>query len=355
MMVRRDLRDGVDASPGIYVSASDRGAAWLCAMQNDDGSYGTRPLPLAAYYKTPLALAQAERSQEGAAALDWLLAHYRGADGHIHDASPPARYCDLYEQLWVAWGAHALAQDAMARSTLRYALRFFDPRSGGFAGSVAKGALQRRQDVRSTALGGLVSLATGRQDVAERAASFLLDTLALQPSPATRFFLVREPQGQLVTSFPVELGRFFCLTPGQPDALHYAFGLAVSLLSMLHGESGDPASLAAAEAYADLCELHGSAAFHHAYSGKLGLGLALLANTPDARLRSRHRERAVQIADYLCGIQASTGEWRPRAACPGQAEQPLEYTLDRTAEYVLWLRLIARALRTGLLDGLAAK
>jgi DUF1680 family protein len=214
----------------------------------------------------------------------------------------------------------------------------FDGFLGGFSSSVSRvdGNLWT-SDLRSTALGGLVANVARRSQVAERAADFVVELLALQQGQADGLYLVRDRRGRLVTDFPADLERYFVLREGQRRPLYYAPGLAVCLLATLYQVTHRRRYLVSAMGYAELCSRFAPEIYLHDYSGKLCWGLAILARCTG---EDSYRRDAMAAADHLCGRQSADGFWND---VEGTTREPCA-TLDLTAEYSVWLRLVAEQL-----------
>lgn len=334
----------IPAETSKYYAAIKRGTEWLCLLQKEDGSYGTDVTALEAYYKSPLAFAEAGKMIEGHKVLDWIIENHLTSEGHFHETLvDPSfqRYCDLYQDFWIIWGAYRLGRLDIAQRTLDFTLHFFDRSSGGFQSIITVDPPSAPREVRSTALGGLVNLIAGNIEVAKAAGDFLVEMLDLQPDLSRGFFLVRDASESVVTDFPPEKERFFVVSRNQTRPLYYALGLAVSFLAKLFLMTQESKYLSFTERYFGVCEGYGQDIFQHHYSGKLGWGLAMLYRITR---ESKYAQLAITVADYLTALQLPTGEWFLHGLFPEPREQPLVLTIDRTAEYIVWLTYIIREL-----------
>jgi len=247
----------------------------------------------------------------------------------------------LYEDLWLAWGALRLGDQTSARRTLDFAQQHRDPESGGFQDCVTAEAA-KLYDLRSTALGGLVSLDFGDLEIANAAAQFVVDLLAAQPKVLDEYYLVWDPQGGPVTSFPHERERLFVIRAHQEHPLHYALGLAVAFLGQLYSATCQERYLIAAEEYVRVLQGYGPSSFTHHYSGKLAWGLSLLLRVTG---NDEYAAMLQQVVSYLAGLQSLAGDWWIERLFPNRKTQPLGVTTDMTAEYAVWLTRIAREVR----------
>jgi len=327
-----------------YFNAVEKGTRWLLQLQNKDGSYGNGVIELEAYYKSPLAFAETNHVLQGQKVIQWIVEKYRTPAGHFYDSLNDIsfqRHCDLYQDLWIIWGAWRLGQFGIAQTGLDFVLRFFDKTSGGFQSSITDDISTARRELRSTALGGLVSLITGNIEVAKAAGEFLAKIIDMQPGPTLGFFLMLDANGKLVTDFPVEEERFFVVTSRQKQPLYYALGLAVAFLAKLSYITHEPQYITIAQKYLSICERYGIEILQHHYSGKLGWGLAMLYNITG---EIKYKELAFVVLEYLAELQFPTGEWLLRNLFPNLREQPFVLTIDRTAEFSIWLTYILNEL-----------
>jgi len=277
--------------------------------------------------------------------MNWITDNYTQGDGYyqsITGITRLTRKADLYETLWIAWGATILERTEIANGALAYALRYFDPTDGGFYSSAASDYHTHGKDLRSTALGGLVSAIVGRMDSAAAAASFVISLLNSQPQlESQHFFLVCDDTGRIVTSFPSESERYFVITANQERPLYYALGLAVAFLAKIALLSGNQEYLSAARAYVDVCTSYGDRLLRHDYAGKLAWGLALLYRQTGEKILE---SRLIEICNYLCTLQQPSGEWRMNFLSSVELARAgiTNVSYDRTAEYSLWLTYVMR-------------
>jgi hypothetical protein len=266
-------------------------------------------------------------------------------EGHFVDTQAGVtlnRYCDLYEDLWIAWGAARLGRFEVSLAVFRFCSRFFAEEYGGFR-STTKAAPPidtSLYDLRSTALAGLVALALGAPEVAAAAGRFAMVIMDLQPNPLDEFFLARDETGDLFRSYPPELARAFVI-PRFPDRsqtpLYYALGLGIVLLASLYETTGNVSYLAGAERYATICQNYGEEILRNHYSGKLGWAFSLLWRLTNSDKYARISAIAL---DYLMETQLPDGSWSVPTLFTRYEDQPLAFTIDRTAEYTLWIKFI---------------
>jgi hypothetical protein len=291
---------------------------------------------------------------EGNLTLNWIINHYMTKAGHFEETASGAavsRFCDLYEDLWIAWGAARLGRSEVSRTIFGFCSNFFDTRFGGFRSTLKTVPVIGAEiyDLRSTALAGLVALTMGELDIAVAAGKFTAALMDLQPDVREEFLLVRDEQGNLKESYPAELARFFVIPrfAGRSQTpLYYALGLGIILLARLFEVTGDTRCLAAAERYALVCQDYGKEVLCNHYSGKLGWAFRVLSRLTG---KQEYKQWADQAIEYLFETQLPSGAWSVPTLYARSEDQPLLFTIDRTAEYILWITYVKSeaARRTG--------
>ena len=305
---------------------------------NDNGSYGSGIRALEAYYKSPCAFALSGLLPEGRAVLRWLTDEYIGTGWRFQATAQDERYeryCDLYRDLWIAWGAHILGEGDLARSIFADLTQFQHRLVGGFCSSVSRSGKDLVLDIRSSALGGFVALLLGQADVAENAATFLLRMMELR-TDAHALPLACDGLGRAVTTYPEKLERFYVIRTGQNRPLIYAPALAGAFLASFFSNTGNTAYLRGAREYFNVCMQHGPQALYGQYSGKVGWCAALLYS---ACGETSFRSTAQTVALAKVAEQRAQGDWVKKVAA---AHDDPVLTIDATAESVVWLKLIAQ-------------
>lgn len=261
--------------------------------------------------------------------------------GHFHDpadSGAKSRFCDLYEDLWIAWGATRLHQQEIARATLDFCVRHLSDRHGGVSSIV--GTVSRRSpsfyDLRSTALTGITALAQDRTDIAKACALFVTQLIQAQAAESPQFFLVCDEKGDIITKYPEGLARIFVISrvSRTSDAvpLYYALALAVIFMTQLYCVTANPEHLDSAERYAIVCNRHADFIYNNHYSGKVAWALSYLASISSD---PAYLEQAVKAITYMLSNQQPSGAWALPTLFPNFDDQPLAATIDRTSEYVL--------------------
>ena len=327
-----------------YLASIQKGAEWLSLLLSGNEGHAQVTV-LEALYKAPMALAKVGRLIEGQNLLHRIMDRYLTDDGHFQETTVNSfsqRHCDLYQDLWLIWGAYYLGEFSVAQRCMAFVLRFFDEVNGGFRSSITTDYSNMSWELRSTALGGIGNLSMKNLGVAEMAGDFVIRMLDLQPDLFKGFYLGQDTRGNLVTNFDHKDERYFIITRDQSQPLYYALGLSTSLLAYLFLVTQKPKYLTAAERYVAVYEGYGHEIYQHHYSGKIGWGLAILYHVTKKQAYAR---LAIKVADYLTSLQLPTGQWHLRAIFPDLEKQPIAMTIDRTAEYIVWLTNIIHELR----------
>lgn len=323
--------------------ASLRGIEWLRQNLTEDGCYGVEGL--LPHYKTPMSLATCGYPDQARAVISWITERYTGSDWHTRDPQDTAaalRQCDVYENLWLAWGAQKAGMAREARGFYGRCRDLQDPVTGGVRSRVGAAPVDF-YDLRSTALTGLVGLSIGDARAVSDAAEFTLRLIADQPAISEGFFLVRDGKGKLVTSFPEKDARLFVVgfAERQRDPLYYALALGMTFLAAVYEQRGVSDFLSGALRYAAECLARTDGILRHHYTGKIGWGMSLLY-----RITGEHRYRttAEQAVGHLLRTQLGSGAWWIPTLYERVGDQPRSVTLDRSAEHALWLRLFSDTL-----------
>jgi len=319
-----------------FEQAAERGVGWLARTLRADGSFGDRA-GLTAHYKSPLAFGLLGRHREGERVLGLIGSRFQATSGHLVDTSPGSRRrCDLYEDLWVTWGAKILGEHDVALRVFSYVSGFFDHRNGGLSSTVSDLESERVFDLRSTALGGLVAIEMGAFHLARAAADFTAHLLLDQQACRDAVFLVRDRRGHIIREFGKGDERFFVVRRGLARPMYYALGLGVCLLSRYAIISGESCYLVAARRYVGASLRFAPEILRHDYSGKLCWGLHLMA---EATQEPRFADLEAVVARFLCHRQSPAGNWTIDGVDGGEADR----SIDMTAERSVWLKLISQA------------
>ncbi len=317
------------------------GGSWLIQTMYPKRDLDIPSQDLQPYYKLPLALCIAGYRDTSAHYLALIRKTFYDQAGHFSEPMQKMPYlsnCYFYRDSWLL-----LATILLRRSSGKeIANRILDlqVQNGGFSCSPDEVG---RQGLLATAVGGLIALSIGSHTHATRAADFIIDSFQMQPHPEKAFYLNRHSSGSLILDIPTENQNWFVFTPLQKRPLLYVFGLCTAFLAeaarllrridLLH------AAVAYYTYYKNICGVIG---IQHPYSGKMGWAASLLYRYTGIE---DYASTAIAIAKYLITRQRSDGSWLlEEFLVPGETST-FSLSMDRTAEFVVWLNVIYRNLK----------
>lgn len=310
-----------------YFAAARRGADWLLAQQNPDGSFVRPDVQADVYHKAGYALAISGHPVEANRLLSWIAAHDLSEGGRLRHFDPGLA---LYKTTWTCQAAHRLGRFDVSLPVMEYVLRCQAP-CGGFY-QVEEG-IDYLEPV-CTSWAGVTAIYLGRMEAAERAAEWVLSIVRQQPD-WRRFYYWTDREGKLATEdAPVAGGAPF-VDATKPQQPYYCAGIACLFLTRLYLATGHESCLAGAQELFAFSLRCAEDAYSYPTAGKGAVAAALLyALTGDERAR-----RAVEtFADYLVAEQREEGWW-----C-NPHNDGLVVRLDHTAEFVVFMSELAATL-----------
>ena len=245
----------------------------------------------------------------------------------------------LYSSSYIVLAAQKLDRYEIVAPAMRYLLSQQDHRHGGFYSCKTPEGGRGRSDSMSTAMCGVALLAAGRTEQAVQAGDCLIRMAEMQPA-AERFFTTLDEAGHLQVAFPPEVAVWRVVEAGQPGQRWFAVGLPFAFTLLLHQATGEPRFEQLADALFSF-QSRGLEPWDVPSSGKAGWGSSMLYRITG---ETRYRDVALRVAQQIMGYQ-TPGGWFTIGPRPGPAAgEPAAFapfTYDVTAEFVLWLTLIA--------------
>ncbi len=233
-----------------YILAAEKGASWLAAQQNDDGSV----LPewgVGSVYKTLIAFINTGHWREAHLLLNWTKENLMMAPGEFHAENEGAfeTYQTLYRNAYVVIGALKLGRfDVASEAALRRVLEYQDD-SGGFFPTMPEDGEGRLQP-HWAAMGGWTALYFGRYVEARRAGDFIAKVIDLQPEPEDKLFFVYDTRtGGLITNPPPGDAVGYRVDAKDPEQRFFQAGISAAFLSDLCSATQDARYLHYAEKY----------------------------------------------------------------------------------------------------------
>ncbi|PWH14180.1 MAG: hypothetical protein DDG58_12855 [Ardenticatenia bacterium] len=318
------------------------GSTWLLRHQRPDGSWENLLEPqLGAFYKGSWAFTLTGQPTATHRLLNHARERYMTPDGDfvprtalIHQV---AHY--LYINAYFVIGSMAVGRYEIAMPAARFLAAQQDARSGGFFSTLTPPGTPGGTDTISTAAAGVACLVSGHLEAARRAGEYLIDILERQRITSNYFYTALTPDGVLDTAASESEVRWWrVIDLHAPDQCWYALGLPLAFLVLLHQASDQTRYRTAAEAYCALLERCVNP-WEGPSSGKAAWGCAMLYRITG---ETRYREIALRVARYIMGHQEADGHWilaKIRGIPAAVSLDSVDF--DVTAEYTLWLGLIA--------------
>lgn len=242
--------------------------------------------------------------------------------------------CDLYEDLWLGWGAHLLGLTDDAKRIYSFVLRYQDESTGGFLSQLAESEVGHfLVDLRSTSLSGILALSLGDHTAGRAAAEFVKSHLTAQPAPNDSFYLAREAgTGRLANIVDGVPARYLVVSRTVSRPLFYALGLAIGFLALASDKLTDNTLGLAAYRFAVASLAFAPDCFIHDYSGKLFWAYSLIESRLDG---VSFPHIAEGIGRHLCSRQLADGSWSQLDILSGGS------SINLTSEYIFWLMIVA--------------
>jgi hypothetical protein len=310
---------------------AERGAQWLLALLQDDGSFRGAP-PLDAYYKTPCALLGSGHTEEANAVLDCVAERFLQRDGDLDGSDVPwyERF-RIYPHAWLACGALQLGRPDFADPLVRFLVYRWNDETGGFRAD-ADGT----EEIMTTSMAGLACLWAGKRDIGRGVASWLERVMSAQPDLRRGLYHVWKPGFGLVEG---DRSVAYLVDASEPRQWYFQYGISAAYLSQYSLVENDASCLELARKY-----LHASAhcredVYRRPQSGKIGWGAAwtfALSHSPDdASLMER-------VIDGLCSLQCGDGSWNAEGVYEAQPSANAGPRIDVTSEFVALLSFMEK-------------
>jgi len=317
----------------VWRRSARNGARFLAARQDANGAFAEAASLIVCHYKAPSAFFRTGYVASAAAGLnyvkrtfvaeDWTLDLGGDSDSYLHDFAP-------YPYGWLAAAALLLGSPADARGFYSRMIRF--KRDGG--GVHAGDAPGSRICLGMTAWLGLTAQLLGDDATAREQASFITEQLARQDDMEHRFLTALDASNAFITQPPEGKTWHEVSVSAQPGTYHWYWlvALCAVFLAKQYELVGGPRTLEAAESCFAFLERSGDAPFESSAYGKPGWAAAVLWRVTR---NESYLRRVEQVLDMITRKQQDDGRWLflPEG-------QPPAVTLDVTAEWVHWLRVI---------------
>ena len=317
-----------------------RGAAWLLALQEADGSL-RGATALDAYYKGPCALTFAGHRQAAERLLDFAAQRFLKADGDL-DGSGVGWYdrFRIYPHAWLLWGAIELGRSEVASALSAFLKRQYNDSTGGFRADAAG-----TEEIMTTSLAGLAMLRAGQTDLARGAGAWLERVLAAQPNLQRGLLHVWKPGVGLTEG---DGSVWYRINAAEPRQWYFQYGISAALLADLSRQTGEARWLELARRY-----LHASAYCHEdryrtPQSGKIGWGAAW---TYALSGLAEDKALVTAVESGLGDLQGGDGSWNGEGVYDATpAPESAVARIDVTSEFVALLSMMSEITSGGNLD-----
>jgi hypothetical protein len=337
-MIQSSSTETVDACQ----AAAQRGLAWLLDQQTRAGNWRQLEAEVFdAYYKGGWALAVSGQPAAAHRLLTHVQSSFLTPDGDFEPRTALLHtdIARLYASSYVVLAAQKLDRYEIAAPAARYLVSQQDPDHGGFYSGRAPAGGKRRSDSMSTAMSGVALLAAGQTEQAVRAGDCLLRMIGMQPV-TERFFTTLDAAGRLEIDFLPEAAVWRVVEAGQTGQRWFAVGLPFALAVLLHCATGELRFKHLADEFFAF-QSRGLEPWDVPSSGKAGWGCSMLYRSTG---EAKYRDIALRVARQIMVYQTSAG-WFTLGPSPepgtGEPTAFAPFIYDVTAEFVLWLTLIA--------------
>jgi hypothetical protein len=311
---------------------AQRGARWLLALQEPDGSL-RGATALDAYYKGPCALAFAGHRAEAERLFDFAAQRFLKSGGDLDGSG--VTWFDrfrIYPHAWLLWGAVELGRSEAVQALAGHLESQWNPETGGFRADAGG-----TEEIMTTSMAGLAMLRAGRIEIARQAGAWLESMLDAQPDLRRGLVHVWKPGVGLTEG---DGSVWFRVNAAEPRQWYFQYGIAAALLAALSKHGGDEARwLELARRY-----LHASA---HCYedryrtpqSGKIGWGAAW---TYALSGRAEDEALVAAVEKGLCDLQGGDGSWNGEGVYDASpAPESAVARIDVTSEFVALLSMMS--------------
>ncbi|MBM4409669.1 MAG: hypothetical protein FJ038_13975, partial [Chloroflexi bacterium] len=228
------VKTGLASKVRSYQESRRKGVEFLLDQMNPDGSIG--PVDKGVFYsRVPWAFTLGGETGHAMRVTEWIRRHMLTPEGEVAgNASPNAgmnRGANTYAETCLAYGAQLLRQYDIARRTMRNALRFQDPVTGGVYQDRERTGPNDPQILYLTCQLGMSALMTGYRAEAEAAGHFLKRLWAAQPELPERLYTIYTRGGGLAIEVPAGTDRRHYVNESQDvQQMHYNGGMAAAFL-----------------------------------------------------------------------------------------------------------------------------
>lgn len=320
------------------LEARRKGIDWVLRQRNPDGSIGPYEEGIF-YYRVPWALAVTGHTREASMLLEWIRDNMFTSDGDFAGKYSRNDWINYYSypNANIIYGAHILRQFDISYKGMKFLLTLQDKESGGFFNRKDETVASGEEDLWCTSQAGLTCLVTGHLKEAMKVASFVETIYKLQPDINRRLYFVYSPSKGLLTDFPEERARAYCVEADKPKQWYFEPGIAAAFLCKMYLATGESSHLDLAESYIEFA-MRCTQLFSTPQVCKVGWGAALLYQITK---KTQYYDLAMKVAEYFVEHQYPEGYWLNIAPY-----RTLPNVIEITSEFVVHLDTILSAIST---------
>ena len=316
------------------------GSHWLLEHQNAEGGWTILDKQeVDTHYKTAWSFLSMGHPDAAMRNLNLVQEHMLQEDGDFAPRLHPwhKEVHRMYANAYIIIGAMAAGRYEIAYPAGRFLLTQQDEQHGGFYSILTEKGQKNRCDTMSAGAAGLACLAVGEIEAARRAGDFLILAMQNQPTPGECFYSCIEADGSFNTN-PDESERWWRVLDTKTDGqCWYALGLPFAFLVRLAQVAPEAKYRQAVDTYLKYQEKC-NGAWVGPSSGKVAWACSMLYQQAGEK---KYRDLALKTAAYHISLQEPEGCWNFTAAADDNPKVPKNLDIDATAEFTLWLSLIA--------------
>ncbi len=297
----------------IAWQSANKGAAWLLALLQPDGSF-KGATDLRAYYKTPAALLAHGHTREAHLVLDQIESHLLKNDGDLNGSGVPwFSLYRTYTHSWICTASAMAGRFDMARKLASCVARF--------AG--------QNDEIMTTSMAGVALLYAGDIAGATTCGNWLERLYNAQPDLKQGLYTTW--RDGLHTTYPEAEAASHRIDPSKPRQYYFQYGISAALLTKLYEKTAEDKWLKLATNFLAASQYAGSDRYQTPQSGKIGWGAAwTFRHTHDAF----QRDLTGQVSKGLAALQNDDGSWLVTGVYGGATADADSATIDITSEFV---------------------
>lgn len=313
------------------------GAQWLLGHLRTDGSLAGGD-DLRAYYKTPAAFLAHGDTREAHRVFDYIESKLLLPNGDLDGSGVPwYSIYRTYPHSWICTAAVMGGRFRLARRLAEFIATWHNPASGGFYA----GETRDLEEIMTTSMAGIASLAAGNTALAIAAGAWLENLYNAQHTTIASGLYTCWHNG-LIRDYDEAAAPSYKIDPAKPRQYYFQYGISAALLTSLAGATGDQRWLDLASKFLRASAFAGPDRYQTPQAGKIGWGAAwtyrMTHNPEDLEL-------VATVAASLKALQNDDGSWLVTGVYGGATAPADSATIDITSEFVALQSFMAQVPR----------